>query len=172
MNVTRIPAINFMGKIIDSHAHLGNHGDKLYTKEQLDVFIKTPLKNNDTVEKFIISDLDVLHGLKPEFEGNKNLAEMLKGNKNYTLLASCNPKTGDVKNIKQLFKKYPNEFMGLKFHSDIQQLALSDKKYEPYMEFATKNNLPCLFHSQVNTINGKLNPNSIHISVSVFLCSS
>lgn len=166
MNVTRVTDFNiyFKGKIIDSHAHIGYHDGKNNTKEQLDTFVKTALPNKDTVDKMIVSDLDVLHSAKGEYEGNKAALELFKNNDKYALLASCSPKDGDVKNIKKLFKEYPNEFKGLKFHPDIQNLVISDKKYEPYMKFASKNNLPCLFHSQVNVLDGKLNPNNIHIT--------
>lgn len=164
MKISSVCGINFKGKIIDSHAHIGYHEGKYNTKEKLDTFVKSSLPNKDTVEKMIVSDLDILHSQKGEYKGNKAALELFKNNDKYALLASCNPKDGDVKNIEKLFKDYPNDFVGLKFHSDIQQLDLSNKKYEPYMNFASKNNLPCLFHSQVNTIEGKLNPNSIHIS--------
>ena len=165
MNIAGISSINFMSKIIDSHAHVGRHDGELYHKSDLDVFIKSTLSNNDTVEKIIVSDLSVLHSLQGEYEGNKALAELFKNNPKYSILASCNPKDGNVKNIEKLFKEYPNTFMGLKFHSSIQQLDLSDKKYEPYMEFASKNKLPCLFHSQVNTLpDGKINPAVKHIA--------
>lgn len=167
MNVTNVKYFNiyFRGKIIDAHAHIGKHDGEINTKEKLDIFVKSALPNKDTVEKMLVSDLDVLHSQKSEYEGNKAALELFKNTDKYALLASCNPKDGDVKNIERLFKDYPNEFVGLKFHSAIQNLDLANKKYEPYMDFATKNNLPCLFHSAVNTIDGgKLNPNSIHIS--------
>ena len=165
MNVTRASSINFMGKIIDSHAHIGKHNKMNYYKSDLDVFVKSELPNNDTVEKIIVSNLDVLHTLQGEYDGNKAALETLKNNDKYSLLAACSPKGGDVKNIKRLFKEYPNAFVGLKFHSDIQQLDLSNKKYEPYMEFAAKNKLPCLFHSQVNTLaDGKINSSIKHIA--------
>ena len=165
MNVTRISSISFMSKIVDSHAHIGRHDGNNYNKNDLDVFVKSTLPNKDTVEKIIVSDLDVLHSSKGEYEGNKAAAECFKNNNKFALLASCSPKDGDVKNIKKLFKENPDTFMGLKFHSDIQQLALSDKNYEPYMEFAAKNNLPCLFHSQVNTLpDGKVNQAVRHIA--------
>lgn len=155
----------FMGKIIDSHAHIGSHDNGNYRKRDLDIFVKSELPNKDTVEKMIVSNLDVLHGIKDEFEGNKAALETFKDSKSYAILASCNPKDGDISKIEKLFKEYPNDFVGLKFHSDIQQLPLSDKKYEPYMKFASDNKLPCLFHSQVNTLNdGKINPELKHIS--------
>ena len=165
MNVTRISYINFTGKIIDSHVHIGKHDGGDYRKNDLDIFVKSQLPNKDTVEKMIVSDLDVLHGKKGEFEGNKSALELFKNSGHYLLLASCNPKEGNAENIKKLFKIYPDDLKGLKFHSDIQQLSLSDKKYEPYMKFASKNNLPCLFHSQVNTLSdGKVNSGIKHIS--------
>lgn len=167
MNVTKIASFNvyFRGKIIDSHAHIGKHDGGEYQKSDLDVFVKSALPNNDTIEKMIVSDLDVLHSAKGEYEGNKATLELFKNNDKYALLASCNPKDGDAKNIKKLFKEFPNEFKGLKFHSDMQNLDLANKKYESYMDFASKNKIPCLFHSYVDTIEGgKLNPNSIHIS--------
>ena len=165
MRVIGINSINFLGKIIDSHAHIGSHDGAVYTKQDLDVFVKSELPNKDTVEKIFVSDLDVLHSNKNEYEGNKAILEIFKDSSKYELLASCNPKDGDIKNIEKLFNENPNKFIGLKFHSDIQQLDLSDKKYEPYMDFASKNKLPCLFHSQVNLMEGGIiNPNSKHVS--------
>lgn len=165
MNVTKISYLSFTGKIIDSHAHIGKHGTEIYKKEQLDIFVKSPLVNNDTVEKIIVSDLNVLHNIKPEVEGNKTTLKLFKNNDKYAVLASCNPKNGEIKNIKKLFKEYPNQFIGLKFHSDIQQLELSNSKYKPYMEFASKNNLPCLFHSQAHILeDGKIDTSKKHIS--------
>ena len=165
MNVTRIPSINFMSRIIDSHAHIGTHNNNVYNKNQLDVFTKSDLSNGDSVKKIIVSDLDVLSGLKEEFEGNKMLLNTFKNDNNYSLIASCNPKNGKVDNIKRLFNEYPNNFLGLKFHPDIQQLELSDYRYNAYMEFASQKQLPCLFHCQVKLLeDGRLNTKLKHIS--------
>lgn len=165
MRVANISFLSFTGKIIDSHAHIGSHQGNNYSKSDLDVFVKSALPNKDTVEKMFVSDLDVLHSIKNEYEGNKAILEIFKDSSKYELFASTNPKIGNVDNIKKLFKENPDKFIGLKFHPDIQQLELSDKKYEPYMDFAKKKNLPCLFHSQVSLLdNGVLNPNLIHIS--------
>ena len=165
MRVTSISSVNFICKIIDSHTHVGKHDGRVYTKQDLDVFVKSELPNKDTIEKMFVSDLDVLHSLKGEYEGNKDALEMFKDSNKYELFASCNPKDGDVSNIKRLFEENPNKFIGLKFHPDIQELELSDKKYEPYMEFASEKNLPCLFHSQVDLLKGgKLDINKTHIS--------
>ncbi len=165
MNVNRVSYINFTGRIIDSHTHVGKHDGGDYHKTDLDIFVKSELPNKDTIEKMIVSDLDVLHGIKGEYEGNKTALESFNNDKNYKLLASCNPKDGNIKNLEKLFQEYPKDFAGLKFHPDIQQLDLSDKKYEPYMEFAVKEKLPCLFHCQVDTLkDGKVNPATRHIS--------
>lgn len=165
MRVTSISSVNFLGKIIDSHTHVGTHDGGIYTKWDLDVFVKSELPNKDTVEKMFVSDLDVLHSVKGEYEGNKAVLEMFKDSSKYELFASCSPKDGDILNIKRLFEENPDKFIGLKFHPDIQELDLSDKKYEPYMKFASGKNLPCLFHSQVDLLEGgKLDSNKIHIS--------
>ena len=165
MKINSVCCISFRQRIIDSHAHVGNHDKKLYQKSDLDVFVKSELPNKDTIEKFIVSDLDVLHGLKGELKGNKAVLDVFKDDDKYVLLASCNPKEGNVKNIKQLFKENPESFVGLKFHSDIQQLELTNEKYEPYLEFASKKKLPCLFHSQVELLKGgKINSSLKHIA--------
>ena len=49
MNVTRISYINFTGKIIDSHVHIGKHDGGDYRKNDLDIFVKSQLPNKDTV---------------------------------------------------------------------------------------------------------------------------
>ncbi len=165
MRVISISSVNFSGKIIDSHTHVGAHDGGIYTKRDLDVFVKSELPNKDTIEKMFVSDLDVLHSQKGEYEGNKAILETFKDSNKYELIASCSPKDGDISNIKRLFEENPNKFIGLKFHPDIQELELSDKKYEPYIKFASEKNLPCLFHSQVDLLEGgKLDSNKIHIS--------
>ena len=78
MKINGVYCLNFMGKIIDSHAHVGKHEQGRYVKSDLDIFVKSELPNKDTVEKMIVSDLDVLHGIKNEFEGNKLTLETFK----------------------------------------------------------------------------------------------
>ena len=156
MKVTRISFNIFKGRIIDTHAHVGHLNNKVYRKEDLDIFVKEPLPNNDYVEKMIVSDLDVLHSLNKEYDGNKSLINALNSDK-YLLLASCSPKDGNVNNIKKLFKENPGKFVGLKFHPSIQNLAVNRAEYNPYLDFGAKNNIPCLFHTEVLTDNtGKL----------------
>ena len=166
--ITNQPQINcvyFQSKIIDSHAHVGSLGGSAYLKSDLDVFVKSELPNKDNIEKMFVSDIDVLTSSKKEYEGNLALLKLFEKDNKYSLLASCSPKNGDVKNIEKLFNENPNKFLGLKFHSPIQNLALSDEKYKPYMEFAEKNKLPCLFHSQVELLqDGKINPKLKHIA--------
>ena len=150
--------VSFMRKIIDSHAHIGDLNGKTYTKSQLDVFVKTTLSNNDDVEKMYVSNLDVLTSKKSELEGNRELLDKLKNSNKYELFLACSPKDGNVNNIKNLVKENPDKFIGLKFHPTLQNLDLSDSRYIPYLEFAKKNKIPCLFHSAVTLIDGKINP--------------
>lgn len=148
---------SFKSKIIDAHGHIGFHDGQKNTKNNLDVFIKNKLPNGDKVEKILVSDLDVLHGVKDEYSGNVEALELLAKDKRYSIIASCNPKEGNVENIKKLFNDYPKQFIALKFHPEIQELEISDKRFIPYLDFAQKAGLPCLFHSSVITdCNGKL----------------
>lgn len=162
--------IGFRGKIIDSHSHVGKLNNQSYSKSQLDVFVKEPLPNNDTVEKMLVSDLDVLHSLKDEYGGNIALLQQLDNSGKYEILASCSPKDGNVKNIQKLFEENPKKFIGLKFHPEIQKLPLADEKYEPYMKFANENRIPCLFHSSVALDkNGKIRKDIMDISDPEFI---
>lgn len=153
-----------MRNIIDSHTHIGNLNGKTYTKSQLDVFIKSKLPNDDTVEKMYVSNLDVLTSKIGEYEGNKQLLDNFKNSSEYELFLACSPKDGKVSNMENLIKENPNKFIGLKFHPTLQNLDVADAKYAPYLEFANKNKIPCLFHSAVALVDGKINPNVKDIS--------
>ncbi len=141
--------VNFGARLIDMHAHVGKHEHIYYTKDMLDVFVKQPLPNNDTVEKMIVSDTDTFKGLKDEYNGNKTALQSLQGDNTYSLLASCSPKNGNISNIERLLTDFPNSFVGLKFHPNDLHLPVSDSRYQPYFEFANRNKIPCLFHTQV-----------------------
>lgn len=156
--------LSFMRNIIDSHTHIGDLNGKTYTKSQLDVFVKSKLPNDDVVEKMYVSNLDVLTSKKGEYEGNKQLLDNFKNSKEYELFLACSPRDGKVDNIKNLIKENPNRFIGLKFHPTLQNLDIMDSRYIPYLEFANKNKIPCLFHSAVALIDGKINPNVKDIS--------
>lgn len=156
MRINAISNVNFGINIIDMHAHIGKHMTEIYTKDNLDVFIREALPNNDVIEKMIVSDMDSFHGDIGEFDGNKKALETLKGDKSYALIAGCSPKNGNVGDIERLFREFPEGFVGLKFHPNDQHLAPTDAKYQPYFEFASRNNLPCLFHTHVPHDHGKL----------------
>ena len=47
----------------------GRIGSGTINNEYLDIFTKEPLPNKDTVDKMIVSDLDVLHSLNNEYDG-------------------------------------------------------------------------------------------------------
>lgn len=149
--------ISFNGRIIDAHTHIGcwdkPDGKPYELKDILEITNKTKV-DGDTVEKVIVSSLDCLKlgpnnkPLASELEGNKAMLETLKNNKFAVPLAVCQPGFGSVKNIEELFKKNPNSFVGLKIHPKNLKLRADDNAYKAYLEFAEKNNLPCLFHSQ------------------------
>lgn len=160
MHVSKITSPDFRSKIIDSHAHVGNHEGKIYNKGSLDVFVKSPLPGGDTIEKMIVSDLNVLHGTKDEYHGNLETIKTLANDSKYAVLASCNPAVGDIENIKNLYRNNPDSIIGLKFHPTFQQLAPTDIKYEPYFRFAEEHKIPCLIHTAVNVDNdGNLSEN-------------
>ena len=147
-----VVSVCFAGKIIDAHTHVGQHEGVNFTKVHLDSFFRH-IEPTEELEKMIVSDLDVLQNLKGEFKGNEDILKEFASSSRYALVASCSPNTGNVQEIKNLFSKYPNSFVGLKFHPEIQKLELSSPKYNPYFEFATQQQLPCLIHSAVNTNN-------------------
>lgn len=152
--------ISFTGKIIDAHVHSGNwwrNGNLYDHTKDIDLFSKEPLPNGDTVEKVVVSNLDCMvrtnntqepiHFMSDEIEGNIKLAQLAKQNNKLLPLATCQPNFGTVDNIKKLFSDNPNVFYGLKFHPEQLNLPANSALYNPYMEFAQKNDLPCLFHS-------------------------
>jgi len=158
MKLNRINGINFKGKIIDSHAHIGNWEGKRYEIEHLDVFCKQPLSNGDVVEKMLISNLSCIEekGMLDEIAGNMEILDSIKNDSKYIPLAVCQPKTGSVENIKKLFSENPDSFVGLKFHPDGHKIFASDKLFDPYLRFAQSKKLPCLFHCGINWENGEL----------------
>lgn len=176
MKLSPINLFNFKGRIIDAHVHIG-HWDKPNGVPYLikDVFeaANTTLPQGDTVEKVIVSNLDCAKATKDgkpllnELEGNKKMLEELKDVKNAFPLAFCDPKNGNVKNIETLFKENEGKFKGLKFHPDSHQIMASDNALEPYLKFAQKEKLPCLFHCGIG-----YKPNSPEFVDSAFRFSS
>lgn len=148
--------IIFKRKIIDSHIHVGSWNEngkiKDYTKD-IDIFIKSNLENGDTIERILVSNLDCMakdstnNFLLDEYKGNKKLIDLAKENEKIAPLATCQPKYGNINNINKLFSENQNKFVGLKFHPEQLNLSANNEAYIPYIEFAKKENLPCLFHS-------------------------
>ena len=143
--------ISFKGKIIDSHVHVGKFGKEFYTQQDLDIFIKSPLRNGDTIEKMIVSNSSCIdtEGILNEIDGHKQLIKIVGNNPKIAAIAVCQPNltNGKTKFIEKIFKENPGRYVGLKFHPRSMQLAANDKRYDNYMRFANKHKLPCLFHS-------------------------
>ena len=51
MNVTNTFNINFKGNIIDSHVHVGRFNGNVYTKDNLDIFVKSNLPTKIMLKK-------------------------------------------------------------------------------------------------------------------------
>ena len=149
-------SVNFSGKIIDAHTHVGKWNDMGTYRDnglrELDEFFRQPLADGDVVKKMIVSNLDCIEnkGMLDELSGNKKMLEIAKNDSRIFPLAVCQPKTGNVQNIEKLFRENPDKFLGLKFHPKLHDIPADDVRFEAYMKFAQERKLPCLFHSQVN----------------------
>lgn len=160
MRLNRISSLNFYGKIIDGHVHVGQWSEngvrRDYTSD-LDKFVKSPLKNGDTVETVIVSNLDCMthknetgssiEFVADEITGNKKLLELAEKNPYMVPLATCQPGYGSADNIRKLLEENPDKFVGFKFHPEQLNLPVSDSRYLDYMKLAEEKKLPCLFHS-------------------------
>ena len=147
-----------MGRIIDVHTHIGRWQGIKFEVEQLDTLMLSPLSNGDTVDKMIVSSLSCIAQEEhhDELIGNKKMLEAVESKPNLLPLAVCQPRTGSVDKIRQLFNENPGKFVGLKFHPDVHELIASDVKHEPYLKFAQEEGLPCLFHCGIGWDNGRL----------------
>lgn len=159
MKLNQINNLTFYSKIIDSHCHTGHWRNNNKIQDitlDLDVFVKSELDNGDSIENIIVSNLDcMLHKstdkkiefLSDEITGNKKILDICSKNSKFSPLATCQPKYGNVENIKKIFEENPLKFIGLKFHPEQLNVAANNPAYMPYMEFAQEKGLPCLFHS-------------------------
>ncbi len=82
-----------------------------------------------------------------EIVGNNEILKTYKNTPVSEFLAVCQPKTGNVENIRQLIDENPNKFVGLKFHPNMSELPADSELYDDYLSFAKEKKLPCLFHS-------------------------
>lgn len=179
MLISKINTISFSGKIIDAHTHSGHwdkpsagsvNGAEPYTLNDIFERADKVSSDGDEICKVIISNLDCIKEengkpLADELSGNLQLLAECKDNPRAAALAVCQPKTGNVANIKKLFAENPGGFVGLKFHPLNSGLIASNDNYIPYLKFAQEKGLPCLFHSQVNVNNdGKLIKSNINIA--------
>lgn len=82
-----------------------------------------------------------------EIIGNEQIIKTFDGTAIDKFIAVCQPKTGTVENIKQLFENHKDKFIGLKFHPNGAELPADSTLYDSYLDFAAKKGIPCLFHS-------------------------
>jgi len=155
-----INSISFKSHIIDAHVHSGRWYEqgKIYDYTSgIDTFTKQSLPNGDNIEKVVVSNLDcMVHTnkedecikfLSDELDGNRKLLELAKNNSEIIPLATCQPGYGSVENIKILLAENPKKFAGFKFHPEQLNIPADSELYNPYIELAQKEKMPCLFHS-------------------------
>lgn len=171
MRVSANNLISFKGKIIDAHAHLGTWfhygegGQKKFGLQDLDIFIKEPLSNGDTIDKMLVSNLDCMfkrNGFERlnELEGNQEILNLCAKNPKLAPLAVCQPHAtkGRVEALQSLLDANDGRFVGLKFHPECLPLEADHRWYNEYLELAHKKKLPCLFHCEA----GKSSPETIY----------
>lgn len=159
----------FGGKIIDAHAHIGIFADGLnntcdkFEAHHFKQIMSNPINNGeDTIEKFIISNLNCVDNVGPEMEeklkekglqktflneidGNRESLNIAKENSFLKPLAVCQPdRNPNADNIRKILKE--GKFYGLKFHPSHMKLAADEFRYDDYLKVAEEYNLPCLFH--------------------------
>ncbi len=164
--------LSFKG-IINPHVHAGHWYHEgtpghYYGKEFTDSFKTLNNLNREPecdtftstggIDKMIVSDIDTMADdyYAGEYEGNENALKIFGDDDFYALLAVCRPdKTnGDISDIQRLFDTYPEKFTGLKLHPEAMNMYADDYRCDPYMKFARKNNLPCMFHSEGEGVSG------------------
>lgn len=141
-------------KKIDCHGHIGH-------LPTLDDSVHNLLIGNANygVSLTLISNLDCaeypeksLSPLKVHLSQEEGLDIILGIVKehphDFRCLAWCNPDNEECSTGFQKKILDNREYcLGLKFHPWESQLAIDDEKYRPYLEFADKHHLPCLFHT-------------------------
>ena len=178
MKLTKLNNLTF-GKSYDMHVHSGHWwcaassdvpnavrtpdgGYAVFKDLSCDVFelANGALSTQDNaVEKAIVSNLDCMVKttpgtdkntpfLKNETDGNLELLQK-STNKNEFLYATGQPGTGSAEALEKVINKAPEKFVGIKLHPKQLDLPADSPLYEPYMQLASKNKLPVLFHSQV-----------------------
>lgn len=169
MKISPISNVNFTGKIIDAHAHLGTFADGFrhtvdnFTAEDIVEIANRPINDGqDTLEKVIVSNLDGVYqnpegfedvlakkGLSlqclSEYDANMNILKECRKNPILKPLAICQPERHtDASEIRKVLQQ--GEFFGLKFHPEYTKVGAENSIYEPYMRLADEFKLPCLFH--------------------------
>lgn len=139
---------------IDCHSHIGH----LPTLEES---IDNLLRGNEkyAVTFSLLSNLDCaeypeksLSPLKVHLSQEEGLLVSLDLVKQYPdklrCLAWCNPDNEICSyEFQKMILDNRGNCLGLKFHPWESQLAIDDEKYRPYLDFANKHHLPCLFHT-------------------------
>ena len=160
MKINTLNSVNFRGKIIDTHVHIGEWYGKNYTAETLDKFVKSPLtvqvgkeQSTDTISKMLVSSMNSMGKdcKYNETDGLKEILEETKKNSKLKAVAVCQPSItkGDTTALDNAIKQNREKIFGLKFHPSAFEHPVSaqDSSYVNYMKLAQKYKLPCIFHT-------------------------
>ena len=160
MKINVLDNISFQKRYYCTDMHVHDNGNfavkqaRKATSGDTTRFMKEYQIDGDTfvLNKIIPSSTDCLiyqngKPLADEISGNSKILKTYKNTSVSDFLAVCQPKTGNVENIRQLIEKTPKSFVGLKFHPNLSELPADSALYDSYLEFAKEKKLPCLFHS-------------------------
>lgn len=141
-------------KIFDIHGHNGSWPDRINCDELIFDVIK-----REKISKLLISNLSGMetenhveggNPLIPELEANRQTIKLCKENEGVLYAAAvCQVGKSSPETLEQALKEY--KFTALKFHPFLIGIDANDKIYDPYLEIAEANNLPCVFHSAPGT---------------------
>lgn len=141
-------------KIFDVHGHNGYWPDRINCDELIFNIIK-----NENISKLLISNISGLEtenhveGATPlisELEANRQTINMCKENEGTLYAAAiCQVGKSSPDDLEKVLGEY--KFTALKFHPFLIGIDANDSQYDPYIEIAEANNLPCVFHSAPGT---------------------
>lgn len=138
--------------IIDTHIHIGNMMNFSLSLE----LVKNLMKKNN-IARAILSSIDatevdhnqviIKENAKSQIELNQELLDLVKDDDRFGVLIWCKPLTeGWNKEFEKFLLANLDRIKGLKFHPFHSALKITDKRVQPYLEFANKYRLCVKVH--------------------------
>lgn len=144
--------------VIDAHGHTGKFYEDILTAEKLSDSIDIEKISSYSVEKVLISNLSGIDTFSHQpalesnsspilnqKESNKEILDICKHNEKFLPIALCQPGFGSAEEIDKILNN--DKFYALKFHPYFLGVRVDDKLFDPFLNVAKKNNLPCVIHS-------------------------